>query len=116
MLIGIQTGIQSPAALRQPMMPGFPVPNNRGPSSTYPYHQVKSCPLHLCLFQIYIESIVLQPPPYNRNVFVKPNESKQIYNGRVYPGQQIKHDVSNFYIFLILIIFIKTNTKQLFSI
>lgn len=46
MLIGIQTGIQSPAALRQPMMPGFPGQNNRGPSSTYPYHQVMSLPLH----------------------------------------------------------------------
>ncbi len=41
MLIGINTGIQSPAALRQPMMPGFPVQNNRGPPSTYPYHQVR---------------------------------------------------------------------------
>lgn len=45
MLIGIQTGIQSPAALRQPMMPGFPVQNSRGPPSTYPYHQVKFCQL-----------------------------------------------------------------------
>lgn len=51
MLIGIQTGIQSPAALRQPMMQGFPVQNNRGPSSTYPYHQVKC-------FRFFIKSIL----------------------------------------------------------
>lgn len=96
MLIGIQSGIQSPAALRQPMMQGFPVQNNRGPSSTYPYHQVRFFPQNFSSCSWLIEHYTPQPPQYNnRSVFVKPNDSKPTYNGRGgYPGQPIKHDVS----------------------
>lgn len=69
MLIGIQTGIQSPAALRQPMMQGFPVQINRGTSSSYPYHQVKFSRLHLWLFQINIQTISYSLPSTTIEVF-----------------------------------------------